>query len=298
MSKQEFEDRECEACGRIYTPTVSYQKYCSDCRKNGGIKVRKHYDKQVKKSIRYEQMYAPKLNTKICEVCGKEFQTTYGRTTCSDKCNTVRRKRLLICSYCRRFIIKSYEEQGLEIPDSELKKRLHFCDNKCRKAYEEESLPKRVCVNCGKEYHSNNIKFCCRQCRVEYCRTHKLSRKSSRHQEVTESMSPAYTCSICGEKCENPLCFRSLDLEGRSISGPICSRECLGVYNRAARAKSEKDRQLRLHSYIQENGMCGICTTSYSSCERMKSNFRLKPEGAKYIDGKIQVCPKFATKFK
>ena len=60
----------------------------------------------------------------------------------------------------------------------------------------------------------------------------------------------------------------------------------------------QQEQKKQLDDYIKENGCCGICTTSYKDCERMQSEFRVIPKGAKYVNSKIVQCPKFKTKFK
>lgn len=297
MNENTVSIKDCEACGCSFTPTTSNQKYCPDCGSHG-LRIRHRYDRQVAISKKYEQLYDPKVYTRICKICGKEFQTTYNRDICSDKCSRLHSKQKLTCAYCHRPLTETYEEQGLEIPDSEIHKRIHFCNNTCQEAYETELYPPRICTNCGKTYRNKNIKFCCQTCQREYNHKHHKSSKPKLILPKTKSKT-LYTCVICGTKCEHPAYFRCPELSAKTArSQPICSKECLDIFNKSIQTKKKKDRQKRLSEYIKTNGMCGICTTPYSDCERMQSDFRIIPNGARYIDSKIQICPKFQTKFK
>ena len=72
----------------------------------------------------------------------------------------------------------------------------------------------------------------------------------------------------------------------------------MNKFKRMKLKNEERAEQKKLDDYIKENGCCGICTTSYKDCERMQSEFRVIPKGARYVNSKIVQCPKFKTKFK
>ena len=58
-------------------------------------------------------------------------------------------------------------------------------------------------------------------------------------------------------------------------------------------AVAEKKASRERERYISQNGLCGICKTAYSDCERMQSNFTYSPKGVHFENGKITKCPKF-----
>ena len=54
--------------------------------------------------------------------------------------------------------------------------------------------------------------------------------------------------------------------------------------------KLEKKKE---QEYINKNGLCSICKTSYVDCERMQSNFRCYPKGSSCKGNLVIKCPKF-----
>ena len=63
-----------------------------------------------------------------------------------------------------------------------------------------------------------------------------------------------------------------------------------------ARQLAQKEYDEKLQKYIQKNGLCSICKTSYVDCERMQSNFRCYPKGSSCKGNLVIKCPKF-TKY-
>ena len=57
--------------------------------------------------------------------------------------------------------------------------------------------------------------------------------------------------------------------------------------------KQKKQAEEKLQKYIQKNGLCSICKTSYVDCERMQSNFRCYPKGSSCKGNLVIKCPKF-----
>ena len=85
----------CEVCGKEYETLQPYQKTCSpECRKKKDAAYQKLYrevyhDELLEKAKDYRNL--PKVK-KICEVCGKEFVTTYrNKKTCSPECQKKRK---------------------------------------------------------------------------------------------------------------------------------------------------------------------------------------------------------------
>lgn len=293
----ELETRECEACGIQYQPTKSTQKYCPDCIAHGGIRMKRKYDRYTEQSKQHDQLYTPKILTNTCCICNKTFQSIYETNTCSAECRKIQRKRRLVCTQCGASLEEAYKKQHKEITDKELYKHNHFCSAACEHAYFVKRYPAKTCLNCHKTFHSDNIKFCCQTCQQEWNKTH----KKQNTQNTTQPKTPArtYTCLVCHQTCEKPAYLRRNFTKPKSSQNlPICSDRCLQIYNKKEQEYKATEYQKRLSDYIQTNGMCSICTVPYTDCERMQSNFRIIPKGARYIDGKIQECPKFQTKFK
>lgn len=291
--------KECEACGLEFTTTSLLKKYCDECGCNG-LRVKKKYDRQIAINKRYQQIYKPEVFTKICAVCKTEFQTTYkNRIHCSSKCDKIASKQKLRCTYCRK---KLQDTRSIdEIPDEELRKRHHFCNDDCKNKYELEKTEPKICQNCGKTYRNNNKKFCTKECQFDFLAKH--GRKTEPKQKPTliqpKPKTNMHICYICKKPCTKPY-FRIVQKQDDKLlrSQPICSKECLDIHNKSLQRQKDKLQEQKLKDYIKCNGMCGICSTPYTDCERMQSEFRIIPKGAKYIDNKIQECPKFTTKFK
>lgn len=288
--------KECEACGAKFTPTSKLQKYCPDCGSHG-LRIKRQYERNIARSIRYQNLVSPEVFTHTCSVCGKIFKTTYSsRKFCSDKCGKIAAKQKLICTQCGKPLtdVMSIDD----IPDSEIHKRTHFCSDACKDAYELIKNPPRTCEYCGKTYRNKNKYFCCNDCQIKYRQAHKgatpstpLPRKP--HKKVART----YRCDICGKTCTHPQ-FQACKINGIYKTHVICSKECMNKFKRMKLKTEERAEQKKLDDYIKENGCCGICTTSYKDCERMQSEFRIIPKGAKYVNSKIVQCPKFKTKFK
>ena len=58
-------------------------------------------------------------------------------------------------------------------------------------------------------------------------------------------------------------------------------------------AISPKESAKKEEQYIQKNGLCSICRTSYKNCERLLSNFTASPKGAVFKGSIVIECPKF-----
>lgn len=110
-----FQEKTCESCGTIYTPTCSRQKYCSEnCRRRNRKNYysseyhkqyreeRKEYLVEYKKKYREEHKEEISENRKIssnktkvekkCIICGSIFFTnTKRKTTCSLECSKKRK---------------------------------------------------------------------------------------------------------------------------------------------------------------------------------------------------------------
>lgn len=281
--------KECKACGSLFEPTSSTQLYCTDCGSHG-LRIKQQYDNQVARSIRYQQLYSPTVFEHTCKVCNKLFKTTYdNRHICSNRCATNASKLKIRCTNCSTPFTDIFELDG--IPDNEIYKRNHFCSEQCKQEFEYNKYPERICKQCGKLYRNKNQHFCCRDCQIAYTHTHKKPKT-----QPIPKRKPTYKCNICNKICAKPI-FRQ-DCQSHTCNIPICSDICLDIYNKQIKQKANEDRNQRLQDYIAKNGMCAICNVSYKDCERMQSDFRIIPKGAKYIDNKIKVCPKFTTKFK
>jgi len=148
----------CQYCGKEFTDLKHKdRKFCSS--------VCAGASRQAKRIIR------------SCPICGTQFETTThhgGIKTCSRKCaNKLRgkgtRKRLksitVFCAYCGN---------AKRTPMCRVWKGNHFCNRRCRKAYDKEhsdNIVELVCQICGKPYLTTKgqikhrgSKYCSREC--------------------------------------------------------------------------------------------------------------------------------------
>ena len=239
--------KECEACGAKFTPTHKLQKYCPDCGSHG-LRIKKQYERNIARSIRYQNLVSPEVFTHTCSVCGKIFKTTYSnRKFCSDKCGKIAAKEKLICTQCGKPLtdVMSIDD----IPDCEIHKRTHFCSDACKDEYELIKNPPRTCQYCGKTYRNKNKYFCCNDCQIKYRKSHKGNTPSPRkpHKKVVRK----YRCDICGKTCTHPR-FQTCKINGIYKTHTICSEECMDKFKRMKPKTDEQQEQKKLDEYIKE----------------------------------------------
>lgn len=83
---------------------------------------------------------------------------------------------------------------------------------------------------------------------------------------------------------------------------PLCSDKCEERFKKMQKIKKEKLQQEKMlekrsskeQKYIEENGLCSICRTSYKDCERMSSNYTASPKGSVFRGNLVIKCPKFS----
>ena len=56
----------------------------------------------------------------------------------------------------------------------------------------------------------------------------------------------------------------------------------------------DRCQEMKEQKYIEENGLCSICRTSYKDCERMSSNYTASPKGSVFRGNLVIKCPKFS----
>lgn len=161
-----YNTKECDKCGKVYTPSSATQKWCQDCLTKRCIYCNKEYS-IAKKSI-YE----------TSKFCSRECKGLYRSTHYigENASNYKNGNRILIqvkCDYCNELMMK--EKQHID------KWEKNFCNRKCQANYYKdhplkgENNPKYskvtvICEWCEKEYKtykstSDKTRFCSNQCR-------------------------------------------------------------------------------------------------------------------------------------
>lgn len=257
--------KECEICGVWFEAVRSDRKYCDKCQKNSG-----KAEGYIKRAIVYSKNRLDEDYNPVdleCPICGKTFTVP----------KKFRSRDYLCCSYeCR----EKYKE-------------IEKAERAAERQAKLDLLPTIKCMQCGKEFKAKpDRKFCSQACSIEYSREN-APRTLERAQGDIER-----TCKVCGKKFmvhkDKPTPIKYL--------AKCCSQECKNVLAKKGIYKSNAMREEMAKKYEEQrrqkeyaaNGLCAYCRTSYKDCERMQSNFRIIPKGARFNNnGKIIECPKF-----
>jgi len=262
----------CIICGDEYEESRSDQKYCKVCGKDPE-RYRKHYEIATyinKKNA--GDLY--KVIEQNCQECGKKILSTYHRTFCSTVCMEIYRAKTAKCPVCNKLLADYKKNIGYGYCSEDCKKI-----NQLKRAKENgDYIP---CEVCGKEFIRKNYsnRFCSKDCFTSYREQNKPTPAPKRSEKRN--------CLICGKEF---IC------EGKNFSKKFCTRECSHENARieGRKKKEETKKQLKVKKGLH---LCTTCKTAYMDCERMTSNFRYMPKGAKKknVDNKFIIisCPKY-----
>lgn len=87
----------CKVCGAEYTVTGGRQRYCPSCKEAAtreNIRRRsREYNAENREALRQKaDDRRAASRAKICIICGKPFESSTPRVTCSDACDQIRKK--------------------------------------------------------------------------------------------------------------------------------------------------------------------------------------------------------------
>lgn len=308
-------------------PSCKNQIYCEDCKKDKNIKRKTTL--RMEASVRINGTgQNPEMSTLICKHCGREFlypadrepkqfcssfcrtlhekgnacagcgktikelglslediHTKYGHFFCSDQCyvDWLRRTgKYTICKFC-----------GKEFPNPTLTKQ--FCNSQCQHAWQKmtaqrKPLVKCTCVWCGNEFEkkqNQNKKFCSRDCSAAY--------QKDIYQKIKDADDQGMSIDDLAKINPDAARLKASRMEAARKRNEIAQRT-------KADREAEKGEELRAQkaeerakrdNFIKKHGLCSICKTPYKECERMQTNFRVKPQNASYKNGLIMKCDKF-----
>lgn len=309
----EVREVECEICGVFFTTDNPVRKLCDKCSKDNN--ARRNMDRALARSkFRYRK--DPKLITFNCEYCGKEHTISSSllhKVSISEKsswdgvrhyyCCTSHRIKAKhdhsVCSNCGKTL------EGTDYGYSEFR-----ADNYCCKECETEHklkmgyFHKFTCEYCGKEVIKRQKGFFCsascyNKAVKEGWKNPNKEPVSAKHADIVAKLK----CANCGKEIERT--FRNhKDYVIYASSVNFCSNECGMEFREKQRREQEfeKEFQESIKSF-RKNGkktkpsvvpLCTTCKTSYKDCERMQSEFRILPEGARLnMEGQVVKCPKF-----
>lgn len=314
---KKVKEKECEACGAFFIPYRSNGKYCPSCSSHSD-RVKQKVERQIRKNIKkYGYGTAPKEIKNICKECGKIFISyVHPKDFCSKECESTYRIKHTFCGYCHKPMTETeniYDVNG----------KTWFCCEECSEKNKWDNARKlgevKICPNCGKEFIKKST-YCSKECYIDHM--HKKKRESSRRKAAGLKL-----CPVCGkefagnEMCCSPECLqkkkeaepramRKCSTCGKVFSCPVsdmasveysfCSLECEKKFSdiiarkeKLKKEKQKKQAEEKLQKYIQKNGLCSICKTSYVDCERMQSGFRCYPKGSSCKGSLVVKCPKY-----
>lgn len=275
-------ERECKICGVWFRPKRKNNIYCEECSKRSGAKKKK-MERQIMISI------------SLCGTGNKQgkyhnmprFQSENTQTQPS--CHSCKAEKFIEPTYCCVC--------GKKMPDAD-DRRIHspkwYCSAECKEKEKwkiaRENGTVKTCPNCGKEHIQRGI-YCSRECYKEHIT------KNPTHNVVKPLMTEKKCC----------VCHRLFSCQAAQAGDFFyCSKECYEkdmernpseyshiVIPQKSAAISPKESAKKEEQYIQKNGLCSICRTSYKNCERLLSNFTASPKGAVFKGSIVIECPKF-----
>lgn len=313
---KKVKEKECEACGAFFIPYRSNGKYCPSCSSHSD-RVKQKVERQIRKNIKkYGYGAAPKEIKNICKECGKIFISyVHPKDFCSKECGSTYRIKHTFCGYCHKPMTETeniYDVNG----------KTWFCCEECSEKNKWDNARKlgevKICPNCGKEFIKKST-YCSKECYIDHM--HKKKRESSRRKAAGLKLCPVcgkefagegVTCSneckkkklasepcvirkciVCGKTFKCPV--SRLD-ESFNICSDICQKKLSIVMEKEKQQKQEEQMRLEKkkgQEYINKNGLCSICKTSYVDCKRMQSGFRCYPKGSSCKGNLVIKCPKF-----
>lgn len=265
---KKYEQKDCAACGKPFVPTASTMIYCEDCREMGykrAAKGARDMESATRRNMAVYYDVGLEVRESPCRVCGKPIKYTAYKGQdktppdfCSQKCSADNRIRNTKCGWC-----------GKKMTDTDDVRdtlgHTWYCSDACKDAKAWDDARKngtvKICPHCQKE-HIKTGTFCSVEC---YRADQKEKTRTKQNATAPKRKPNPYGCTT-----EKRMAMKTAQHAERE-------------------RKSEED-------YIAANGLCPVCSIPYQDCERMTSNFAIIPESARYRDGKIMACPKFASK--
>lgn len=315
--ENKVKEKECEACGIWFTPSRSNVKYCPNCRTHSDQIVRQMERNTQRNIDRYGYGQKTKKIQNVCKECGKIFISyLQPKNYCSKQCGEKYRIKHTTCAYCGKLMTKTEDIR-------DMMGKPWFCSYECEESKKWEIARQdgkvNTCPNCGKEFIKKGT-YCSQECYREF-----MGKKKAEAEK--RKAAGLKLCPVCGkefagnEMCCSPECLqkkkeaephamRKCSTCGKVFSCPVsdmasveysfCSLECEKKFSdiiarkeKLKKEKQKKQAEEKLQKYIQKNGLCSICKTSYVDCERMQSGFRCYPKGSSCKGSLVVKCPKY-----
>ena len=282
-------EKECEICGVWFKQTNALQKYCPDCRKKSDKKKKILYRNVQRNLHTYDTINYPSGINNVCENCGKEFISyRVKKKFCCSNCEKMFYAKHTFCITCGKPMLGSGDEKIIT-------SYLWYCSDECREKHRWDLAQKnnkiKTCPTCGKQHIKDTI-FCSRDCYHKSFRK-KATNIANKRIEICgnchkkfETNEPRKNISFCSVTCQK-------EYETQQIINLKSFNERIQALKEETERKHKSLMSQKENAFIEKNGLCSICKTSYKNCERMRSNFRYSPKGASFNGSVIVFCPKY-----
>ena len=88
-------------------------------------------------------------------------------------------------------------------------------------------------------------------------------------------------CSLCRAAVQVKYDPAQLKRKAVGERCEACRQKCAREADQAKATRDQAGRAREL-AYLMANGLCSVCTTSYTKCERMQTEFRVSHKGVRY----------------
>lgn len=307
-------EKECELCGKLFTPMRSNRKYCDECSPNSD-RLKIQYGREMARSRK--EYYEPTPITLKCDECGKDFVTIKKFIIskpvdpskpngehyifCSKACKQIFTVKHATCDFCGKSL-EGTTYYNPAVPTSK------FCNEECKAKWNRQLAEKRGwikhCSWCGKEFIRATGTFCSQNCSREAQKNGWDS--GSKKEPELRYITKIEVCSCCGKRVEkeyltlppvtdNWYCSEECKERHKELHVKRAMQASLEDVIRAKYKKKYPNNDKKAQKPVPcEKQLCESCKTPYKECERMQSSFRILPEGAHYNNkGILTVCPKY-----
>lgn len=291
-----IQEIECKACGAFFTPTHHSQKYCECCRQNSHPeKLAAYADRASMRNLAHYSDADKEMRETTCQFCGKVFEYRAKRGCdavapefCSNKCKSENRIAQTVCEYCKKPMLETSDVRDMMGHN-------WYCSPECKLksqwAQARANGTVHICPTCGKEFIKNQT-FCSKEC---YKKADKPKEKKPEIYQIACECCHRNILRIKGEpRIDTRYYCRSCREKMEALKQQKRTKEAFNEGKPAKSLSPAISREEQKESdYIEKNGLCALCKTSYVDCERMQTEFRIAPKGVKYKGSRIIECPKF-----
>ena len=157
-----------------------------------------------------------------------------------------------------------------------------------------------TCQHCGKSFVSkkNVAYFCSIECSKAAVKAGWKSPVTLERQAAAEKakVRVELTCAECGNKFIKVYKDKIAAMQEQQMNiKQYCSDSCRKTsWNKEREYLKSLKKASSPKQTSPTKSLCASCKTCYKDCERMQSNFRISPKGARYNNNGVLIeCPKY-----